>query len=358
AEHTKYGENAEKKVKKGFRLFETPGIPLSLPPIQEMSVTDFSVFIENPYLFYLRRYLRLEMVSDSARELDAASFGSLLHRVVQRFGEEEITLAVDPMARASALKNEERFTEEVERIQVRLSALLKIVVAECFGKDTLPVVELQCAQLQERLLAFAEKQAEQYREGWQIWAVERKINAFLREDGGRGEILYFGEKEPLPMLIRGQLDRIDCRTWENGTREWQIWDYKTASKSPTEKHFGRKNIPEEVTAEMWKDLQLPLYMHVLRSERLNEMVPDTVAQAGPSVRTIDTSHLSVGYILLPKKALETKFVTSDWPSEVLESAEERIREIAQAVHDKKLENNGEMGNWDRKTVVEWILNPN
>ncbi len=351
-------ESEENTEKKGSRLFRTPDIPASLPPIQEMSVTDFSVFIENPYLFYLQRYLRLQSVADSARELDAASFGSLLHRVVQRFGEEEISLAVDPAARASALQNEERFAEEVERIRVRLAALLKIVVAERFGKNTLPVVELQCAQLRERLLTFAEKQAEQYREGWRIWAVERKMNAFLREDGGRGEILYFGEKEPSPMLIRGQLDRIDCRMREDGAREWRIWDYKTASLSPTEKHFGRKYAPDDATPEMWKDLQLPLYMHVLRSERLNETVPDATAQAGPSIRTIDTSHLSIGYILLPKKASETKFVTSDWSSEIFKSAEERIREIAHAVHDKKLNNNGEMGIWDRKTVVEWILNPN
>ena len=341
------------------RLFQTPAVPESFPPICEMSVTDFSVYIQNPYLFYLQRVLRVNEVDDSARELDAASFGTLFHDVLQAFGQKEIELQkeqnLDPAAEASRLNDPAAFETEKERIKTALLGILKQYSFARFGSQALPIVHIQCSQLEERLYFLAEKQTEQYRDGWRIWAVEHPLNAYLRENGGCGEILKFGptkpqETAPKPMLIHGKLDRIDVRRLPDGSTEWRIWDYKTSKETPVEKHFGRKKMKDSVEPDDWKDLQLPLYLHLLRSARQSHL-PE---YAG--LNQIDPQHMRVGYISVPKKAESTQFCEVDWSEAVFRTAEEKIREIAEKVHAKQFPNSGELSMWDQDTVIEWIVN--
>lgn len=341
------------------RLFQTPAVPESFPPVCEMSVTDFSVYIQNPYVFYLERVLRLNEVDDSARELDAASFGTLFHDVVQAFGQKEINrqneLQLDFAAESSRLNDPVAFDAEKDRIKKELLGILKQYSFARFGSQALPVVGIQCRQMEDRLRFLAEKQAEQYRDGWRIWAVEHSLNAYLRENGGRGEILKFGptkpqETAPKPMLIHGKLDRIDFRKLPDGSTEWRIWDYKTSRETPVEKHFGRKKMKDSVEPDDWKDLQLPLYLHLIRSAR----------QSGQpeykDLNQIDPQHVRVGYILVPKKTESTQFCEVDWSEAVFRTAEEKIREIAEKVHAKQFPNSGDLSFWDRDTVLDWIVN--
>lgn len=333
-------------------LFATPEVPKELPPITEMAVTDFSAFITNPYLFYLQRVLRLEIVDDSARELDAASFGTLFHDVMEAFGRQEIQRRQELGDSVFCLLDEAALEAETERIQTLLTALLNQIFFARFGSQALPVVGIQREQLQERLMALAEKQAVQYRDGWRIRDVERSVTTWLREDGGRGDVLKFDENGQDLMLIHGKLDRIDFRTLSDGTQEWRIWDYKTFSDSPNKKHFGRQSVPEPLETSFWHDLQLPLYRHLIRAaQRTHE---PQFADLAP----IDANHLRVGYILVPKKTSHTEFLTADWDETVFQSADERIREIAQAVHDKQLPVTRDLALWDRGTEFEWIVDPN
>ena len=152
------------------------------------------------------------------------------------------------------------------------------------------------------------------------------------------------------MLIRGKLDRIDVRKLADGSTEWRIWDYKTSKETPVEKHFGRKKMKDSVEPDDWKDLQLPLYLHLLRSARQSHQ-PE---YAG--LNQINPQHVRVGYILVPKKAESTEFCAADWSEEVFRTAEEKIREIAEKVHAKQFPNSGELSLWDHGTVMEWIVN--
>jgi len=342
------------------RLFQTPAVPDSFPPVCEMSVTDFSVYIQNPYLFYLQRVLRLNEVNDAARELDAANFGTLFHDVVQAFGQKEIArqkeLELDSVAESERLTRDPKELEaEKNRIKTELLGILKQYAFARFGSQVLPVVNIQCSQLEERLAVLAEKQAEQYRDGWRIWSVEQPISAYLRTSGGRGGVLRFGPTKPLetdamPMLIRGKLDRIDFRRSEDGSLDWRIWDYKTFKETPTEKHFGWNKMKDSVAPEDWKDLQLPLYLHLLRSARQSHL------PGYADLDLIDSPRVRVGYILVPKKAESTRFCEADWTESVLLTAEEKIREIAEKVHAKQFPNSGDLSIWDRGAVLDWIMN--
>src|SRR5262249_23402975 len=64
-------------------------VPLPVPPYQpleQIPVTHFKTYMACPYRYYLRHVRNLEAVDDSARELDGAAFGTLIHRVLGQFG--------------------------------------------------------------------------------------------------------------------------------------------------------------------------------------------------------------------------------------------------------------------------------
>ena len=95
--------------------------------------------------------LRLATVSDQARELDSAAFGSLLHEVLRDFGESPEAQSSDP-----------------SQIAGRLDMLLDQHARESFGALPVAAVLVQLEQLRLRLRAFAEKQAQWYARGWRI----------------------------------------------------------------------------------------------------------------------------------------------------------------------------------------------
>jgi hypothetical protein len=135
-----------------------------------------------PYRFYLQHVLRLAAVSDQARELDGAAFGSLLHEVLRDFGESPEAQSSDP-----------------SQIAGRLDMLLDQHARESFGALPVAAVLVQLEQLRLRLRAFAEKQAQWYARGWRIAHTEapgRQLGVDLMADG----------KAP---LLTGRMDRID-----------------------------------------------------------------------------------------------------------------------------------------------------
>ena len=124
-------------------LLEIPRPTPLREPITRLSPTAFRDYLTCPYRFYLKHALRLEAVSDDAREMDGAAFGSLLHEVLRRFGN-------DPARESS---------DAVEITQA-LEEKLDQCAHELFGQHPVVAVRVQIEQLRVRLKTFAEKQAE------------------------------------------------------------------------------------------------------------------------------------------------------------------------------------------------------
>jgi len=248
-------------------------VPLATP-ITAISVTAFRTYMECPYRFYLRHVLSLDAISDTAEELDAAAYGTLIHDVLKRLGQDSVRDSTEP-----------------DRIDRFLRKTLDQLVRERLGEDRLPAVDVQLAQARHRLRGFADWQAQRTREGWEI--------VYTETSGGDepARLTIDGERF---VLLKGRIDRIDRRD-----NEWAILDYKTGdtAKSPQETHLKGGE---------WIDLQLPLYVHLARTLKLD-------------------GTLRLGYILLPKETEKIGASMADWDAATLESADSRALEVARDI---------------------------
>lgn len=216
-----------------------------LPPELQSSptavrATDFSKYLRCPLRFYFSQVLRWDKFDSELREMDARSFGSLLHNVLEEYG------------RTSK--------DESDPVRIRriLEELLEESVRRQFGPSPSPAVRVQLESIKVRLRAFAELQARERANGWRIIDVERS----LKPDDENP--IHIG---PLPLAAT--IDRIEER--DDGTI--RIADYKSFPKAKTfhDVHFGPvsrvESIPEaEVTVDgkqkSWVDLQLPVYERI------------------------------------------------------------------------------------------------
>ncbi|MFC1661125.1 PD-(D/E)XK nuclease family protein, partial [Gemmatimonadota bacterium] len=243
---------------------------------QPFPVTWFRAFLQNPYLWALEKCLGIEEVSDDAHELDGGAFGDLAHRVLERF-------AGTPELRS----------DQAGVVSQCLSSLLDREARSRFGSGVVPAVRVQIEQLRARLAAFAEWHAGHLGEGWRVVAWEVRTHP----DGV--PFLVDGT----PFLLSGRIDRID---FHPARGEWLVLDYKTGDSTggPRQEHGGQGH---------WKDLQLPLYRHLLA--HLQEPLPG-----------FDVSHpVSLGFIRLAKQSSDVGFSRADWSDEELEDADSTAR---------------------------------
>lgn len=262
--------------------------PIGHPPrpqpvsgaITSMSVTSFRDYLRCPYRFYLKHILKLTVLDDRAREMDAALFGTLVHEVLKEFGRNEI----------------ESPSFDEQSIYRKLSHLLDIEVKRFFGSSPLPAVMVQAEQLRARLAAFARWQAERYAAGWRV----------------RFSEIYFPGAEALPELedgekmeLRGTIDRVD---YHDEDKLWAVFDYKTGdtARSPKEVHGPHEG--------EWFDLQLPLYRELLRTKGIE----------GPFI---------LGYINLAKDG-EVREALAEWDEEELEEARMTACQVAENVRNQ------------------------
>jgi hypothetical protein len=269
----------------GFRLppeaqLRVPDIPRPLP------VTAFRSILADPYLWALERILGLREVSDQALELDPLGFGRLAHRVLEDFG------------RSAAAESPEE-----KEVRGELHRILDGIARDQFGSNPLPTVPLQVEQLRTRLNAFARWQAEWVAAGWKILATEARTGP----EGARFLV------DQVPIYLSGRMDRIDIH---RETREWVIFDYKTGDSvsTPEKTHRGRTG---------WKDLQLPLYRHLLDSLEGIVERPGTDAQGNP--------HLRLAYLPLTKNSQKVEPSFAPWTKGDLEEADEAARELIRAL---------------------------
>lgn len=201
------------------------------PELEVMTVSAFGTYLESPYAYYLKHALGLNTLDDRARELDPLGFGNLTHEVLQRFGEEE------------SLRDE----TDASRIASFLLDTLQTLGAELYGRAPLPAVRLQLEQLTWRLKRFAGLQADRRRSGWRIEHVE-----WTPPDGGV-PLKVPGQAD---VTVKGRIDRIDVHV---SSGRHAIWDYKTGDK--VQKPLGAHRRGDG----SWRDLQLPLYVHLAGS---------------------------------------------------------------------------------------------
>ena len=254
--------------------FEVPQ-PLDPAPINEISVTKFREYIKCPYRFYLRHVLRLETIDDAWRELDGGKFGDLTHNVLELFGESDC-----------------RDSTDAGKINDFLNDHLNTLAKNVLGGTRLPAVSIQIEQLRLRLERFSEKQARHRRAGWRIVSTEELLEHDFDVDGS-------------PFRIRGKIDRVDQHEITN---QVAVWDYKSSDKGtpPDSLHYAQRN-------KEWKDLQLPLYRH---------LVQEVAAVAGA-----DFSDIVMGFVLLPKDLDAVGFEPASWTADQLASADETARQI-------------------------------
>lgn len=256
-------------------------------PVESIRVTGFKHYLECPLRFYLSQVLRWQPFDATAREINPADFGTLMHRVLENFHKKGPSGSDDEHVIAAFLDRE-----------------LNSLAAATYGRHPLPAVRVQIESMRARLRQFADLQAAERQAGWVITESEYAV----RKDGG----FRLG-----PLALAGTMDRVEVHP-ERGLR---ILDYKTfgRAKTPEETHFGPAreipNLPQAAVErpgkkgrfveKTWTDLQLPLYRKLAR-----ELWPGDAARG-----------LTAGYILLPGDPDDTGLALLDIDEDTQQSAE-------------------------------------
>lgn len=253
-------------------------VALAEPP-SVMSVTSFRDYLTCPYRFYLKHILGLRSIDDQVLELDSAASGTLIHDVLSAFGK-------------SAVRRE---TSEAVIADFLLDTLAQ-TFASHFGPSALAPLQVQRLQAQERLKAFAHWQGRWAEQGWEIREAEFDVSP---------EQAHLSLGSGTQMGLRARIDRIDFHPLR---KEWFVFDYKTGDRGDGPDKSHRRS-------GEWTNLQLPLYLHVLRELQFE-------------------GALRLGYICLPANLDATAEVAAEWTAEEIENALARAREVALLVQQQ------------------------
>lgn len=253
--------------------------PVCYEPLTKLSVTKFRSYIKCPYRFYLQHVLKLDSIKDDWSELSGGTFGDLCHNVLESFG-----------------LSDQRDLDDSEKILEHWMDTLDDIVKRKYSSSQLPSVRIQMEQLRMRLAKFAPIQAQWRRAGWQIVSTEEMLEHEFMVDGK-------------PFIIRGKIDRVDRH---ETTGQIAVWDYKSSDKGENAErvHFASKK-------REWKDLQLPLYRHLVKEVAV-------VADA-------DFSTVKMGYVLIPKKLEDIGFDQANWSADQLAAADDKARDIIRQI---------------------------
>jgi ATP-dependent helicase/nuclease subunit B len=227
---------------------------LSPPNLAEsfksISATQFSKYLDCPFLFYLEQQLRMEDFALDKQEMDYRDFGNVAH------------LALEALARDEAL----RHSSDAELIEHFLVTHVKNSMQRIYGTELTLPLQLQQRSLELRLGAAAHVLAQEAASGWLVQHVEIRLEALLGEEWKLNDI-----------AVKGVVDRIEYHAERNC---WRIIDYKTSQRplAPEDAHLEiqKKNTPKHLQhlepavlitdasiTRRWKNLQLPLYAAAL-----------------------------------------------------------------------------------------------
>lgn len=282
-----------------FRLNAAPppDLPKNALPVSRLSVTSFRAYLACPFRFYLQSVLGMEPLDDSLTGLDPRDFGILTHAALQAMGESGMWRCDDEGTLRGYLD------AEVDRW-----------VQQRFGPRPPLAVVLAVEAAKQRLGAAARTQIALAADGWELMRTETK---------------WTGRLAGLDLV--GKIDRIDRH---RRTGQWRIIDYKTSDKptAPAEAHLAptRDDTPPWMTLQAdkprrWIDLQLPLYVWLLRHGALAD------ADAAPMPAEA-WQHAEVAYFNLPKAVADTALtIWENFDAAVLDSATACAEEVARRI---------------------------
>ena len=266
-------------------------IPRRPAPVS-LQVTALSDYLRCPLRFYLKHVLLMREFEAQKVEMNALDFGSVLHRTLENFANEETI----------------RDTRNAAAIESFVLAKLDEVLSDRFGRRLPLPVRVQRESLRARLRRFARIQAEERGKGWRIRCGE----------------LRFEEEDTLRLAglpIVASLDRVDV---DERSGQMRILDYKTFAKrrAVSEIIFVQATGEEEPLETVydgkpvrWLDLQLPLYRALARFRWPNESPP------------------LVGYFLLPERVEESGIDSLTLNSSLFESAMSAAETVANRVRN-------------------------
>ena len=285
----------ELKLRPVARAHKAKGVRSSI------SATSFKDLLEDPYEFWLKRFLGMRESSHDEVELDRAGYGTLIHSALEGFGK---------------AKGATEGTD-TEAIKDALSGALDEHFRKSFGSDPEPGLALQRETARERLLAFAALQQTLAQEGWQTITCEGHLPDVMIEG-----ITPEGKKLGT-VKVGGRFDRLDFNPL---TQTWRVYDYKTHDKiednDPQTKHVtelknanstrrpGFEFIVDGKTYR-WNELQLPVYYHNLR-KAYKELIEDD-------------HKIEVGYIILPSEGPAQALIWKDYAKKFSQHGEDAIK---------------------------------
>jgi ATP-dependent helicase/nuclease subunit B len=268
------------------KSYRTPEPPQERSILQEIPATSLGLYARSPYVFYLRYILSIYPPRTIARELDGATFGSVIHSILRELVEFELKNGFD--------------YEALERY------IDKKIISFCnkeFGFLAYPVVKIQLDQMAIRLKQFLNTLSVHRTEGWKTIALEKRIIAPITLANGKVSTLQ----------IKGQIDRID---YNPDLNELRIYDYKS-SETPLSAHQSHR------AKEEWIDFQLPAY---------RQLVLASLPLFG-----IKNPHISLALFNLPQQRLGVKESVATWQEEELEQADQKMYSILTCIEQKQFE---------------------
>jgi len=268
--------------------------PIAWPEDKLLTVSPSRLrnFLHCPFRFYLQLIEGFDRKSFDSHELDPAQFGNVVHDVLEQYG-------LEP-----SLKD----LSDSSDIQLAFITLLDELFDKKYGEQTTLPLSIQKESALQRLISFADQQAELRKEGWRILHVELAIGT--AEDEIKWDIF--------DTPVRMRIDRIDVH---EDTGRLRVIDYKTSKKvkTPVEEHF--ENIrqsdaehhlygtPLEPASSRsrsqrrWKNLQLPLYAEFVKDHFKLTELPE------------------IGYVAFPAAAASTGLqLWSDYDDSLHQSA--------------------------------------
>ena len=254
--------------------------PPTATGLNRVGVTAFGDYLKCPYRFYLKHVLKLRAIDDQSAELTPLSFGNLAHDALDEFGKSDLAESTS-----------------VEEVGEFLNQAAWRWAWRRHGPNRPAAVDVQVAQLNDRLAAFARWHVAAVSDGWRI--------AYTEESIGEGRVIL--DTPAGGLSVTGRIDRIDRH---EQTGQWRVIDYKTSSTAnPPEKvhRKGSKNDRE------WVDLQLPLYRQLVR-EALG----------------VD-GDVELGFLALPTRLDDTGFLSAPWSEEELVEADAVIARVAESI---------------------------
>jgi len=267
---------------------------------RSISATSFKDLLENPYEFWLKRFLGLRESSHDEVELDRAGYGTLIHSALEGFGKAKGATEVTDAA----------------TIQDALSGALDEHFKKSFGSDPEPGLALQRETARERLLAFAALQQSLAQEGWETKVCEGHLpDVMVEGKSPEGKVLG-------TVKVGGRFDRLDFNPL---TKTWRVYDYKTHDEikgnDPQTKHVTELKTANSTRrpgfefildgkSYRWNELQLPVYYHNLRKAY------------GEHIK--DDHKIEVGYIILPSEGPAEALIWHDYAEKFSQHGEDAI----------------------------------